>query len=240
MLEVIGAGLPRTGTTSMKAALDRLGFGPSYHMFEFLTNPDHVGRWLSVIPGTEVDWEKVFDGYLSAQDWPASLFWRELAEAYPQAKIVLTVRDPRGWYPSMRTLMALSARMLDDAAHHADPPLAATALARISHLLTVTGQATFGGGWKFGGDLSDEDAAIEAFHRHSATVQRSIRPDRLLIFDVRQGWGPLCDFLGVPAPADEPFPHLNDTDWIKQSHQQMHAQGDIVTPFNQDKATANT
>jgi len=100
MLKVIGAGLPRTGTTSMKAALERLGFGPCYHMFEIFTNPDHADRWLPIASGAKVDWARVFDGYQSTQDWPASHFWRELAVAYPEAKVVLTIRDPHAWYPS--------------------------------------------------------------------------------------------------------------------------------------------
>ncbi|MEQ4725786.1 sulfotransferase family protein [Nonomuraea sp. B19D2] len=94
------------GTSSMKAALERLGFGPCHHMFDILTNPDRVERWLPLATGEQVDWEHVFDGFRATQDWPASFFWREQAEAYPEAKVVLTVRDPHDWYVSMQALMA--------------------------------------------------------------------------------------------------------------------------------------
>src|SRR5881409_1359905 len=101
-LTVIGAGMPRTGTTSTKAALERLGFGPCYHMFEIIKNPDHVDRWLPAATGQPLDWERVLRGYRATQDWPASHFWREQAAAYPEAKVVLTVRDPHSWFISFR------------------------------------------------------------------------------------------------------------------------------------------
>lgn len=105
MLEVIGAGFPRTGTTSLKAALERLGFGPCFHMFEVMAHPEQVDRWLSVVSGAPVDWDRVFDGYRSSMDWPAGYFWREEAEAYPEAKVILTVRDPHQWYVSFQNLI---------------------------------------------------------------------------------------------------------------------------------------
>lgn len=231
MLEIIGAGFPRTGTASMKAALERLGFGPTYHMYEVLTHPDHINRWLPVASGIGGDWDRVFRGYVSTQDWPASHFWLELAEAYPKAKVILTVRDPHAWYRSMRMLMSVSARMLDEAAREATRPSAAAILELMSPLLTRIGQVHFGNDWKFGNDLPDKDLALEAFQQHTATVQQSLSPERLLIFDVRQGWEPLCSFLGVPVPAGEQFPHLNDTDWMKQSLKQVQVEGEILTPF---------
>ncbi|MCF6476972.1 sulfotransferase family protein, partial [Nonomuraea sp. MG754425] len=105
MLEIIGAGFPRTGTFSLKAALERLGFGPCYHMFEILTHPSHVDRWLPLTGGRPIAWDQALDGYHATLDWPASHLWREQAETYPDAKVILTVRDPHQWYASMQTLI---------------------------------------------------------------------------------------------------------------------------------------
>jgi hypothetical protein len=171
MLKVIGAGLARTGTTSMKAALERLGFGPCYHMFEILMHPDHVERWLPVAAGPSVDWNAVFAGYLSTQDWPASHFWRELADTYPDAKVVLTVRDPHAWYPSLRTLMLNGPAMFQDASPDMSPAMspptgAGAAIEQLRPLLARISQAYFGSDWSLGADLPDEQRAVEAFHRH--------------------------------------------------------------------------
>jgi hypothetical protein len=236
MLRVIGAGLPRTGTTSMKAALERLGFGPCYHMFEVFTHPDHVDRWLPVVSEPVVDWDRVVEGYLSTQDWPASHFWRELADAYPEAKVVLTVRDPHAWYPSLRTLLTQGPAMPEMASQEVPAPMgaAAAAIERLRPLLNLIGRSHFGADWSVGDDLADEDLVVAAFHRHAAAVKESLPAQRLLVFDVRQGWEPLCSFLGVPAPADEPFPHLNDAQWVRQAFEQMRAHGQMPSPFDVD------
>ncbi len=235
MLKVIGAGYPRTGTSSMKAALERLGFGPCYHMFEVLTNPDHVDRWLPVTTGEPVDWEKVFDGYRSAQDWPASGFWREQAEAFPDAKVILTVRDPRKWYVSMQNLMANGpGRNLPDLGSL--PPKAAEVFAsmrRMGPVMERLGRDAFGDNYRFGdGGLLDEDRAVERFEQHVAEVKASLPAERLLVFDVREGWAPLCGFLGVPVPDGEPFPHLNDSESMKRTLEGLVTEGTIASPFS--------
>lgn len=231
MLDVIGAGFPRTGTSSMKAALERLGFGPCYHMFEILTDPAQVDRWLPVTSGEPVDWDRVFDGYRSAQDWPASHFWREQAAAYPDAKVILTVRDPHRWYVSMQGLIANGpGRMLPPDL----PGNAATvfeSMARLRPVMDLIGRATFGDDWGFGNDLPDEDVAVEVFNRHVATVKESLPADRLLVFDVREGWEPLCRFLGVDVPDGEPFPHLNDSETMARMLNRLLTDGNITSPF---------
>ncbi|MEV4897563.1 sulfotransferase family protein, partial [Nonomuraea sp. NPDC055795] len=144
MLNVIGAGFPRTGTSSMKAALERLGFGPCYHMFEILTHPGHVDRWLPAAEGRALDWDHVLKGYRSAMDWPASHFWREQAEAYPDAKVVLTVRDPVRWRTSMQALISNAPKML---AATGLPPAAEEVLGgmrRLNPVLDMIGRAAFG------------------------------------------------------------------------------------------------
>lgn len=236
MLHVIGAGLPRTGTSSMKAALDRLGFGPCYHMFEILTKPDHVDRWLPVISGEPVNWEKVLDGYRSTQDWPASHFWREQAAAYPDAKVILTVRDPHRWYLSMQQLIANGpGRELP-----ADLPEAASAvfrsMARLDPVMERIVGATFGEGYSLRKGMPEEEVAVAAFHRHVATVKESLPADRLLVFDVREGWEPLCRFLDVAVPAGEPFPHLNDSEAIKKTMERLMRGEAISTLFGSGPA----
>ncbi len=232
MLKVIGAGLPRTGTTSMKAALERLGFGPCYHMFEVFTHPEFADRWLPLATQPQVDWDQLFDGYQSTQDWPASHFWCELADAYPEAKVVLTVRDPHRWYPSLRTLLQRGAAMAEHGASTPDSPTGGMppAIDRMRPLLTKIGQHYFGPDFAVGQELDDEDVAVAAFERHTTTLRESLPADRLLVFDVRQGWDPLCAFLGVPVP-EEPFPHLNDSDWMGKAFQHLHATGQMPTPF---------
>ncbi|MEO3892707.1 sulfotransferase family protein [Nonomuraea sp. B5E05] len=210
MVKVIGAGFPRTGTSSMKAALERLGFGPVYHMFDVLTRTGHVERWLPVTDGKTLNWPEVLQGYESTQDWPASHFWREQAEAYPEAKVVLTVRDPHRWYASMQVLISegpgreLPAELPEQAAAFFG------AMARFGPVLNHIGRSAFGAGWHFNGGMPDDAVAVAAFHRHLQAVRSTIPADRLLIFDVREGWEPLCRFLGVEVP-DEPFPHLNES-----------------------------
>lgn len=231
MVQVIGAGLPRTGTSSMKAALERLGFGPCHHMFEIFANPDHVDRWLRVGSGADVDWDRVLAGYRSTQDWPASYFWRELAAAYPEAKVVLTVRDPRRWYASFRSLMSNGpARLASETGGGAVHPVLAVTQ-RLRPLLEGMGRATFGPDWRAGEDTLTEDDAVAAYERHVTAVREGLPADRLLVFDVRGGWGPLCGFLGVDEPADEPFPHLNDSESLKRMFERMAAGGQLSTPF---------
>jgi hypothetical protein len=214
----------------MKAALDRLGFGPCHHMFEIMSHPEQVDRWLPLAIGSAVDWNGVLAGYRSTQDWPASHFYRELADAYPDAKVVLTVRDPHAWYPSLRTLLQRGAAMIADEQARATSPVART-MSRLTPVLELVGRAYFGPEWTVAADLPDEDACVAVFDRHVAAVKAAIAPERLLVFDVREGWSPLCAFLDVPVPADEPFPHLNDTDWMRQAMTRMHEDGIAPTPF---------
>ncbi|HEX5741726.1 MAG TPA: sulfotransferase [Pilimelia sp.] len=227
MLKVIGAGLPRTGTTSTKAALERLGFNPCYHMLEVISHPAYVDHWAPLADGAAPDWETTFAGYRAAVDWPASHYWRELAAAYPDAKVVLTVRDPATWYPSMRMLMA-GPPPLPGGASPADLPEPARSalggLRRMEPLLNLMGRSHFGPQWRYGTDMDDEAAAVAAFTRHADTVRAALPADRLLVFDVRQGWEPLCDFLGVPVP-EEPFPHLNDSATMRQVLTEMVTHG---------------
>jgi hypothetical protein len=190
-LSVIGAGFGRTGTMSLKLALEQLGFGPCYHMIEVFKSPQAPGYWEAAADGRPVDWEQVFAGYRSTVDWPSATFWRELAEAYPQAKVILTLRDPEAWYAS--TQATIFNRSFDDP----DNPWERM-------IMKVVGDL-------FRRDLHDKARLIEVFERHNEAVRQAIAPDRLLVYEVAEGWEPLCAFLGATVP-DGPMPKVNSTE----------------------------
>lgn len=208
-MKVIGAGFGRTGTTSLKSALETLGFGSAYNMTEVFTHPEHVGFWEAAHHGERVDWKGFFSGYGVAVDWPACAFYAELMEAFPEAPVILTIRDPERWYESTRSTIYGIRRISSGPA----PLRLALALAGL-FAPGVTGIVRLADEivWNdtFEGRFDDRAYAIETFHRHNEAVRRQVPPERLLVYDVKDGWAPLCDFLGVEAP-DRPFPHLNDT-----------------------------
>jgi hypothetical protein len=232
MLTVIGAGFPRTGTSSMKAALERLGFGPCHHMFDVGSDPDRARRWAPLANHDTVpEWDHVLEGFRSSVDWPASFFWRELAAKYPEAKVVLTVRDPYSWFASMRSLIANGPTRLQ--AENLAPEMAGLAanMETTRPLLERMIREGLGSDRPFG-VVPDEKDSILAFERHIATVKESLPPERLLVFDVREGWEPLCRFLGVDVPAGEPFPHLNDSKVMQESIDRLMQGENIGLPFH--------
>jgi Sulfotransferase domain len=198
-LKVIGAGFGRTGTRSLKEALEILDLGPCHHMVEVFTHPEQAAFWTRVADGEPVDWNEVFASYRSSCDWPSCSFYRELAEFYPEAKVVLTLRDPKAWYRSVaNTIMA-----------HLTPPKPGEpeiGPGRFARVLIA--EKTFGS------DMS-EAHMIEVYNRHNEEVVRTIPPGRLLVFDTKDGWAPLCEFLKVPVP-DVAFPLLNTTEQFQQ------------------------
>lgn len=196
-MEVIGAGFARTGTLSLKAALEQLGFGPCYHMLELIGHPEHAPLWQPAADGGIADWDRIFAGYRAAVDWPTCYFWRELTEAYPQARVILTVRDSQAWFASHAELFRLMLKL------HEEQPAKAPA----PEVFSIVGQILIGA--TFEGRLDDREHCIEVFERHNERVREGLAADRLLVFDVREGWEPLCAFLGVKVP-DGPFPHLNE------------------------------
>jgi hypothetical protein len=191
-MDVIGVGFGRTGTLSLKEALEDLGFGPCYHMLEVIDRPDRAVAWIEAATEPSPDWDQIFAGYRSTVDWPGAAFWRPLAARYPDARIVLTVRDPDRWYTSVETTIYRQYQL------HRDDGVP---FARM--VGSVVWDGVFGGRF-------DRESAIARFHRHVAEVRETIAAERLLIYEVGAGWGPLCDFLGVPAPARD-FPRNNDT-----------------------------
>jgi hypothetical protein len=211
LLKVIGAGFGRTGTLSLKAALEELGFGPCYHMTELFDKPDHIRFWDEaadeVARGETVGWEEVFSGYEATVDWPACIFYEELMEAYPDAKVLLSVRDPERWYDSAESTIA---RMPNSGAFSPQALLIkATGLLVPSMRRAPSMAEKIISEGTLDGRFDDREHAVEVFERHNKEVKRRVPAEKLLVFEVREGWGPLCEFLGVEVP-DKPFPHLND------------------------------
>ena len=189
-LKVIGAGFGRTGTLSMKLALEQLGFGPCHHMMEVFGKPDHAALWQAAADGGKVNWEEILAGYNTVVDWPGCYFWQELSERYPEAKVLLTTRDPQKWYDSCEATIFKAMNAFSKSDPHG-------AMAR-----TIIVENTFDG------DLGNRENAVAVFARHNQLVIDTIAPDRLLVFEASQGWEPLCQFLKVPVPSTS-YPKVN-------------------------------
>ncbi|MBI1180338.1 MAG: sulfotransferase family protein [Alphaproteobacteria bacterium] len=200
-LSVIGAGFGRTGTLSLKFALERIGFGPCYHMMEVIQN-DLAGTWYDIACGKAPDWDAVFAGYRATVDWPACNFYRELADQYPDAKVILSLRDPEKWYQSCSNTIFRA--MMSDM--QAAPPPVQRQMAMARKLIVEN---------TFDGRIDDPAHAMAVYRRHNEAVQATIPAERLLVFEAAQGWEPLCRFLGVPVP-DDPYPRVNTTEDFAQ------------------------
>jgi len=191
-LSVVGAGVGRTGTLSLKTGLEQLTGKPCYHMLEVFAHPEHVAMWREAAEGGTVDWVALLDAYGSTSDFPACLFWPEILESNPGAMVVLsTRRNAEAWWESAsQTIFGMDGTNL--------PP----EMAEWFEMWRAVASARFTGDW------TDKDAAIAAYERHNAEVRASVPGDRLVDWQAADGWKPLCDALGVAVP-DEAFPHLN-------------------------------
>jgi hypothetical protein len=205
-LQVIRAGFGRTGTESLKAALEQLGFGPCDHMLELVKSTRRVAYVEALERGESTDFEALFEGFASAVDFPFAMYYRQLMAAYPQAKVVLTVRDPEGWYDSARQTILRGL-----------PPGVMTVARLVGlvndnargfpRLFAYVERAIMNG--LFEGKTKDRKFMTDLFTRWNEEVKCTVPPERLLVFEVKEGWDPLCRFLGVEAPAT-PFPRSND------------------------------
>ncbi len=199
-LHVIGAGMGRTGTHSLKLALEKLGFGPCYHMVEVINNPQHVSFWHAAAEQEgDLDWLAVFSGYRAAVDWPSTRFVLHLANSvYSEARVILTERDPEKWYQSAsQTIYPFAYRDLNAVDEQQKPFL------RMVRKLIFEDT--------FHNRFEDADFAINIYQQHVKAVKRQIAPERLLTFSVADGWEPLCEFLRCEIP-DEVFPYTNTTE----------------------------
>lgn len=200
-LKVIGSGFGRTGTMSTKLALEQLGFGPCHHMLEVMENPAQLAKWKAVAAGERVDWTDVFEGYNSQVDWPGAAVWKETVTAFPDAKVLHTERPEDDWWNSFSTTIG---KFFTVAPELELPP----------HFVKIFETMS---GWFLKDtftDHTDRDSAIAAYRRNNQNVRDSIPFERLLVFNVAEGWKPLCHFLEVPVP-ETPFPrsHARDEFW---------------------------
>lgn len=200
-LQVIGAGFGRTGTESMKRALEMLDLGRCHHMYEVLPDPEQYALWQAIADGQAPDWHRIYDGFGAAVDWPTARYWRELADVYPDAKVLLTVRSPESWWRSFsETIMQF-------------------------FLERRTGGDLDMFGYKmiaretFGGKIEDADHCMAVFEANIREVKETIPPERLIVYELGSGWEPLCAGLGVPVP-DAPYPSGNAK---AEFHERGHA-----------------
>jgi Sulfotransferase domain len=196
-LKVVSAGVGRTGTHSLKRALEHLLDAPCHHMLEILADPDQIPAWIDAINGREVDWSRMLARYGAIVDWPGASFWRELSKAHPDALVLLSVRDPEEWYRSASNTIFLTFDNM--------PPEVAPWMDAVRRLM----------GERFSDRFDDPEAMIEAYVRHNDDVRDEVPASRLLEWSLGDGWDPICERLGLPAPA-EPFPVTNSTDEFRE------------------------
>jgi hypothetical protein len=205
-MRLIGAGLPRTGTLTQKVAVEMLGLGPCYHWVDVLADLRRVDQWQRAMDG-EGPWQEIFAGFDSTVDWPGGYFYKELMEAYPEAKVLLSVREGQKWEPSFReTIWNMGhgeslLRLLSSARAQVDPQWQ-DYLALVQRMFWGP-EGTFANGHGTPGEL------IAEMERHNEEVKRVVPAERLLVWQVSDGWEPLCEFMEVEVPQ-EPLPHVND------------------------------
>ncbi len=195
-LKIVGAGMGRTGTASLKVALETLGIGRCYHMSEVLKNPKFVKSWIDVADGNP-DWDKIFNGYSATVDNPGCNYWKELAAYYPDAKVILTVRDANKWFDSTNETIHSG----EFAGFIKNSPFGEMVQRIIWDAM--------------GNHMQDREHMVEFFTKRSEEIVSSIAADRLLIYQVSEGWEPLCEFLDVPVPNTD-FPRINSRNETKE------------------------
>lgn len=208
-LKIIGTGVGRTGTHSLKLALEQLGFGKCYHMAELFEHPERLACFQKAEKGEEADWDRLFEGYQSAVDYPVARYYKQLMKKYPEAKMIHTVRDAESWYQSAsKTIIWASkpsfGRILKLLLKLPFSPV----LRKQMPVLKFNGKLIE---LEFGKDYKNKDEVIRHFNEHNEEVLRTVPKEKLLIFNPSEGWEPLCNFLGVPVP-NVPFPTSNKRD----------------------------
>ncbi len=195
-LKLIGVGLGRTGTASVKVALETLGLGRCYHMTEVMQNPESIPDWIAAANGNP-DWDKIFDGYGATVDYPGCTYWKALADYYPEAKILLTVRDSTKWFESISETI-LSPEFAE---FIKDSPWGEMVKKTVWDTLDHR--------------MQDRDFMVPYYDNRNAEIIKSVPADRLLVYEVKDGWGPLCEFLGVDVPQTD-FPRINSRNETKE------------------------
>ena len=193
-LQIVGAAYPRTGTVSLKLALEQLGFGPCHHMAEMIAHPEMASLWIAAAEGRP-DWDAIFANYKACADAPSCMYWREIAAKYPQAKVILTERDPEEWFESTQATV------------FSPEWIAATLRMPLGPFFQTLYDF-------YEGKIHDHDYMVGNYRRYCDDVKANIPADRLLAYRTGSGWEPLCRFLGVPVP-EGPFPNINTRDEMR-------------------------
>jgi len=220
MLEVIGAGLGRTGTHSLGLALEKLGFGPYYNTIEVAKNAGHLELWNNAIDGKFVDWDYLFSAYKSSVEWPGAFFYRELVQHFSNAMVILTSREAESWYESASNTIFES---LELSAYNPDPLKRENSSLNRRLILERM----------FESQYHDKQFAINIYEKHIEQVLESVPSDKLLQFDVRDGWEPLCEFLQKPIPK-ESFP------WLHERTEFMASEPEWAKKIKEDKKKNGT
>ncbi|MCK5897347.1 MAG: hypothetical protein KAG20_11100 [Cocleimonas sp.] len=209
MIKVVNLSLGRTGTMSLKHALEDLGLDKCYHFSDIFDHQDHIDIWRSLAKGEPIDWEALFEGYQSTVYWSTSYDYQFLLDKYPEMKFILTVREPEAWYKStFDTVYSLNRPTLLRNIKFKIKGMFDPELRKLYKLWkfqeTLLWQNTFKG------RFHDKDFAIQQFEQHIENVKKNVPAERLLVYKIQQGWQPLCDFLQLPVPETD-FPRVNDT-----------------------------
>ena len=199
-MKVFGAGFGRTGTMSLKFALEKLRIGPCYHMREVVSRPSHIKLWYDISRGEHPNWNRLFSGFNSAVDFPVCLFYKQLINIFPEAKFILTLRDFDTWYISTANTIYKVPSILPDWFERVVYPIRMFIVMQVNLIWVGL----------FKNNFSDRDSTKLVYYEHIESVKKIIPADKLLIYNVKEGWEPLCEFLDVDVP-DIPFPKVNDT-----------------------------
>lgn len=217
-LKIIGTGLARTGTLSLKNALERLTGEPCYHMYELFLKPERLHFWEEAEECQHTDWDSVYSGYGSAVGLPTTRYYSQLLDKYPHAKFVLSERDPESWYESaVETIFSPTPPIIKELRTVFESLDSATKSSRLRALRFASRGVREG---LFRGLSMDRDGAISVYNEHNKNVKAKIPPDKLLVFRIEDGWQPLCDFLDVEVPQDT-FPHINKRNSFSESMEQL-------------------
>lgn len=213
-IKIIGAGFPRTGTTTLKRSLETLGFKRVYHMKELLVNPHMIHYWKTLDQTGTTDWDGLYANYDATVDFPCYPWYKEHMERYPEARVILTVRDFESWYNSISsTVLKAGPQTPGEKIKMMGKLLTSSRARKVVRCIKLFKDKFFAR--EFEGRFEDKAYAESKWNEHLAEVKRYVPEDKLLVYDVRDGWKPLCAFLGVPEPA-EPLPHLNKKENFKE------------------------
>lgn len=212
-IKIIGAGLPRTGTNTLKQSLEMLGISKTYHMKELIVNPDDLHHWLTLEAGETPDWDDLYDGFQASVDFPCYPWYKEHMARYPNAKVIMTVRPFEPWYNSVKsTIWTAGPQTVFEKLAMLLKLLFNPRLRKVIQCVKLSKRNIFEKHWQ--GRFEDKQFAEQVFNQHMEDVKANVPAGKLLIYDVRDGWGPLCEFLDVPQP-DEALPHLNKRENFK-------------------------